>query len=390
MNIKKYVGNDMRVLLEQIRREMGENAVILHTRTFKKRGILFWRAKQIVEITASNDVKVPDVKLPPRMPIAPKRTAQAYAKNKVDAPKKTQEAKGLLDEINEIKQIAYKILNKGQFAISFPGAYHDFYAMLLNQQVSPPLAEELTDQLLSECGRDADISRIVMHAARKVESVVKASSIALPPDLARPYKIALIGPTGVGKTTTIAKLSARFALLEKKRVGLLTVDTFRIAAVDQLRTYADIMKLPLEVVVSPQDAESAFKKLWDRDVIFIDTAGRSQKNDMQMSELKAFLSAMQPDEVHLVLSATSNPGNVLDVIKRFKEVRIDKLLFTKLDETPSFGVLIEAIEYSGLPISYITNGQSVPDDIEEARPFYIAELICKQTEEYAGPSSKAA
>ncbi len=401
MNIKKYVGKDMRKLLEEIRREMGENAVILHTRTYKKRGFLFWRAEQIVEITASDDVKVADVKLPPR-PVPRKKTAQAYAKNRIRSdysPDENQRRASvnndlikkeavLFDEIREIKQIAYKLLDKGQFSVSFPGAYHDFYAMLLGQQISSELAEELVDQILSECGKDADWPLIRMHAMRKIESFIRPRPIGLPVERPLPYKIALVGPTGVGKTTTIAKLSAKFSLIEKRKVGLVTVDTFRIAAVDQLKTYADIMKLPLEVIVSPNDVASAFGSLRNREIVFVDTAGRSQKNDMQMSELSAFLSAIQPDEVHLVLSATSHPKNILDVIDKFKEIKVDRLLFTKLDETPSFGVILEAVEHSGLPVSYLTTGQSVPDDIEEAKPFHIAELICQETGEYARSGSK--
>ena len=172
--------------------------------------------------------------------------------------------------------------------------------------------------------------------------------------------VALIGPTGVGKTTTIAKLAARFSLIEKKKIGLITLDTYRIAAVEQLKIYADIMGLPLQVVYKPGDLKAAVERFSNRDLVFIDTAGRSPRNDEQMAELVALFQEAEPDEVILVLSATTKSEDLLDTFKRFNIIKIDKIIFTKLDETNCYGSILNTIHRTKKRVSYVTNGQNVP------------------------------
>jgi flagellar biosynthesis protein FlhF len=189
--------------------------------------------------------------------------------------------------------------------------------------------------------------------------------------------VALVGPTGVGKTTTVAKLAANFKLAHGVRVGLITVDTYRIAAVEQLRTYAEIIDLPLAVVNDPVEMPRAFDQLGTVDLVFIDTAGRSPRDEVKIRELAEFLSQARPDEVHLVLSALTGHRSLRAAIEQFTVVHIDRLILTKLDEADSLGGILAVLGLSSRPISYLTTGQAVPDDIEPIDRKRLARLILK-------------
>jgi flagellar biosynthesis protein FlhF len=187
--------------------------------------------------------------------------------------------------------------------------------------------------------------------------------------------VALVGPTGGGKTTTIAKLAANYRLRENKRVGLITVDTYRIAAVEQLRTYADIIDLPMEIVSTPREMREAIARMSDLDLILMDTAGRSPRDEVKIQELKSMLAEAEPDEVHLVLSAVGGARSLAMTAERFATVGTTSLLITKLDEATVLGNLLSVTRKCGLPISYLTDGQNVPDDIQVAKSEKLAWMI---------------
>jgi flagellar biosynthesis protein FlhF len=178
--------------------------------------------------------------------------------------------------------------------------------------------------------------------------------------------VALVGPTGVGKTTTIAKLAANFHLRDRHRVGLITVDTYRIAAVEQLRTYADIIDLPMAVVSTPREMRQAVERFADLDLVLLDTAGRSPRDDVRIQELKSMLNEARADEVHLVLSSVASLPALRKTAERFAGVGTTALLLTKLDEATGLGNLLPLIADCDLPLSYVTHGQNVPDDIAAA------------------------
>jgi flagellar biosynthesis protein FlhF len=190
--------------------------------------------------------------------------------------------------------------------------------------------------------------------------------------------VALVGPTGVGKTTTVAKLAANFKLAHGARVGLITVDTYRIAAVEQLRTYAEIIDLPLAVVNDPSEMARALDELGAVDLVFIDTAGRSPRDEVKIRELAEFLRQARPDEIHLVLSAVAGQRSLKAAVDRFATVQVDRLILTKLDEADSLGGILGVLGLSSRPVSYITTGQAVPDDIEPADRMRLARLILNQ------------
>ncbi|MFA5032208.1 MAG: DEAD/DEAH box helicase family protein [bacterium] len=197
-----------------------------------------------------------------------------------------------------------------------------------------------------------------------------------------PYLIAFIGPTGTGKTTTIAKIASNFAIYDKLKVALITIDTYRLAAVEQLNTFAKIVDIPIDVVFSAMDFPNSLEKFKDMDVIFIDTAGSSQKNEKYISELCTFFNLINPDEIHLVISLTTKAKDIADIIKNYDILCPGKIVFTKLDETSSFGTLLESPFLSKKPISYLTTGQSIPDDIELANSSKIISHIWELKERW--------
>ncbi|MBL3593315.1 MAG: flagellar biosynthesis protein FlhF [Synergistaceae bacterium] len=175
-----------------------------------------------------------------------------------------------------------------------------------------------------------------------------------------------IGPTGMGKTTTIAKLGAAFALWENRKVLLLTADTYRIAAVEQLRTYAKILGVPMEVVYGPDDLPRILGRYADVDVVLLDTAGRSQNDDEKVAEYRRLYEAFEPQSTHLVLAGNVKYHDMLDIIDRMNVVPIDGLIATKLDETKSAGSLLNVVFNFNLPLTFLTAGQNVPNDISIA------------------------
>ena len=187
--------------------------------------------------------------------------------------------------------------------------------------------------------------------------------------------VALIGPTGVGKTTTIAKLAASFKFVNGYDVGLVTLDTYRIAAVQQLKTYADIIGIPVNVILTPDELREARETFAEKDIVLVDTAGRSQRNAEKMEELKLFLEAGDFDQVHLVISSTVGESSLDEIMERFAPLATDHMILTKLDEGTCPGHTLRTVLKSGKSLSYLTTGQEVPDDIESAEAERFASIV---------------
>lgn len=191
-------------------------------------------------------------------------------------------------------------------------------------------------------------------------------------------RIALIGPTGVGKTTTLAKIAAAHLAAHSNKIALITIDTYRIAAVEQLKVYGEIMHLPVEVVITPEQLQKALDRHQDKDLILIDTAGRSPRDKVCVEELGSFLPPELNIDKHLVLSATTRENELLQAIERFSQLDITHTIFTKIDECESLGVLLNIQIQNSSPLSYLTNGQRVPEDLLNITPQFVAELIMDQ------------
>lgn len=253
--------------------------------------------------------------------------------------------------------------------------FPELHARLTDSGVSPALAHELLDALpdFDAWSEEAQVP-LAASALRDLiaRRVTCSGPIQLTPGTLK--AVALIGPTGVGKTTTIAKLAAHFALVEKKRVALLTMDTYRIAAVEQLKIYSQILDIPVGVAYSQAEVAPVIAQYADYDLLLIDTAGRSQKNIMQVGELK-FLLETVGCETHLVLSAQTKERDMVEAAQRFAAARVDSIIFSKLDETDSYGTLLNVADRTGIPLSYLTMGQKVPEDLEPAEGGRLAGLL---------------
>ena len=261
-----------------------------------------------------------------------------------------------------------------------PDALMSFYLQLLDRQVTPDLAESLVAAVRAELNpAEATDPAIVRetglrHLAQRLPCVGAALPLAKPSGR-EPFVVAVIGPTGVGKTTTIAKLAATFKLRQQRRVGLITCDTYRIAAVDQLRTYANIIGLPLKVALTPDELAAARRTLSDCDVLLIDTAGRSHNDAKRLDELQSFLAAARPHQTHLALSLAASESVLRRAAECFRTLTPDRLLLTKLDECEHPGVIANLLSHTQLPASFITTGQEVPDQIDQAQPDRLARLV---------------
>ena len=261
-------------------------------------------------------------------------------------------------------------------AAEMPESLFRLFTDLIEAEVGEDLARELVDRVRGGSqGHDLDDPVLLKaRVARLIESEI-ATSGPLRVNPAQRRLVALVGPTGVGKTTTIAKLAANFHLREHRRVGLITVDTYRIAAVEQLRTYADIIDLPMEVVSTPREMRQAVERLHDLDLILMDTAGRSPRDEVKLQELKSMLAEARADEVHLVLSSVSGTASLKQAAARFAKVGTTNLVLTKLDEAHGLGNLLPLLRSCRLPLSYVTDGQNVPDDIAPADNRRLARIV---------------
>jgi len=258
----------------------------------------------------------------------------------------------------------------------------DVYVHLVENEVAEGLAKSLVERVQKDLAGAAggDRQQVMNHLLKLMAEVISTSGpIRMRRD--RATTVALIGPTGVGKTTTVAKLAARFALLEGKSVALVTTDTYRLAAVDQLYRYGELMRLPVREVSSPTKVRAVLDELSEMDLVLVDTAGRSQHDDLKMNDLRLFLEAARPDETHLVLSSTSSYRNLTAAVEKFSQFDLDRVLFTKLDEAASCGLLLSVLLRLNKSLSYVTTGQSVPDDIEVGDPFKLARLIVGESTE---------
>ncbi len=286
---------------------------------------------------------------------------------------KQEKINALEDELAQMRQMLRQVMNQppnGEEPLTLKDALQ---AQELRDDVMQDMIRKIPPATMM-LGKDSP--EAVKALGDYLHSVVKTGDgIGLKDG--RPKIVALIGTTGVGKTTTIAKIAAKFVLERGISVALITADTYRISAVDQLRTYSDIIGLPLEIVYSPEELKPALRKHRGKKLILIDTAGRSQNNDYQMEELKELLSVEPSIEKHLVLSATTKERDAEAILERFAACRPDRILMTKTDETESIGFIVNLLFDRRLAMSYLTTGQSVPDDIEPAKPEALARLMLR-------------
>ena len=390
MELKTYRAPTMHEALAMVRHDLGPDAAVLHTREVQTRRLFGWLSgPREIEVTASRGVNV--LSRLPRSPYEEERGNDDDVVLRHDGPHplppatvrpqpepRQPELHGAVQsQLTELQAMVEELCRRSDAPRhDLPEGLFQLFTDLLDSDLSEELARELVERVRTEAkvSHLDDLLMLKARLARMIEAEVRVSGpIQVVPGRCR--LVALIGPTGVGKTTTIAKLAANYRLKEKRRVGLITVNTYRIAAVEQLRTYADIIDLPMQVVSTPREMREAVGRMDDLDMILLDTAGRSPKDEVRIQELRAFLSEAEADEVHLVLSSVAGARVLEQTAERFAAVGTTALILTKLDEATGLGNILPLVRTSQLPLSYLTNGQNVPDDIEVADSARVARLV---------------
>jgi flagellar biosynthesis protein FlhF len=433
MKLRRYQGKTYQEALAQVREDLGPDAVILTTKELTQGGLFGLFSRAAVEIVAATDVPigsrgtgrtrprsaasrdaVPKAASTPARsspsgpraragdepasssqadPASQARGMKAYSVPRLEReeppPSKAADVPliddGRLGQMEEsladMRRALELVASRDQEAASLvrgrvPEALVEPFKALVRAGVDEACAARILREF-ADGGEGPNGGLEPQATARTaLAQVLRASGPILDSGKQSGGKIvAMVGPTGVGKTTTIAKLAAQYALIADKKVGLLTVDTYRVAAVEQLRTFAEIMALPIEVASSPEEAREKLSVLSSRDLVLVDTAGRSHNAEDRIEELQRLMEAIEPDEIHLVLSAGTKPADLTAAGREFGRLGVNRLVFTKVDETFECGGMATLAHEMGLPVSYITHGQKVPEDIQVAEADGLASLV---------------
>lgn len=287
-----------------------------------------------------------------------------------------QETKSLPEKGDaELKSLIFNLLSQTDQARSLGLESHQFdtYSHLVENGLDEKLASKILQKALEQNSGQSGAGRQepVMNLMKKVlpcKGEIDLQGYG-------PKMVAFVGPTGVGKTTTVAKIAAEYALRRGQKVALVSLDTYRLGAIDQLRIYGEIMDVPFEVADGKEDLRRIVASHSDKDLILIDTTGRSHQDKDYSQQLKEIFDAVGGVEIHLVLSVTAQEKLFTATYRQFSPIGVDRVLFTKLDEGLNFGSLFNFSVRNRLPISYFTSGQRVPEDLEVARPERVISLI---------------
>ncbi|WP_416827617.1 hypothetical protein [Ectobacillus polymachus] len=354
MKMKTYYVNHMEQAYPMILRELGNEAIILKTTPIRSRGFLGLFGKKQIEVIAASGLG---------------KSVEKTSESVTNAPAPTS-SDSVMKELAEMKQLIQSM------TVENPHPKMNKWVQRLQDQ---EVDQEVIDYIMKKVTlihknkddiQDAEMTKTLLAIlmqllAEGITHETRTDSCV----------IMLLGPTGVGKTTTIAKLSAIHMLNQRQRVGLLTTDTYRIAAVEQLRTYANILNVPIRVVSEPNELKSSLESLENCQIVFLDSAGRNYLDPANIDDINHYLDQDFPQENYLVLSMTTRWKDMKTIVEKMKSVRIDKLIVTKWDETNCFGAVLNMVYHYPYPLSYIGIGQGVPQDIITPDPTFIAKKI---------------
>lgn len=386
MKVKRYMVQDMNEAMIRIKNELGLDAVILNTRKVKKSGIFGFFRKPMLEVVAAIDepqMKRATTRSIEQKPVSIPVPAQPVYSQELDGLKamvenlvKKVEHMETQDPVDE-KHVIPKVETVD---------HTEFYVQYLkNLDIQESIAKKILEIVKRQITVDDKNKDTVFNAMKVIAREYLGEIKTIEKEKENHPKIYIfLGPTGVGKTTTLAKIAAKLSLVENKSIGLITADTYRIAAVEQLKTYSEILGLPLEVVYEAEELNEAIDKFKDKDYILIDTAGRSHKSKQLKSDFDELVKAIDDYTVFLVMSLTTGYKEMRNMIDSYQFLEDYRLLFTKLDEASSYGNILNIRVLTGKALSYFTIGQSVPDDIEDADKEKVIQYIFDNRVEEVG------
>lgn len=399
MIIKKFTGKTEAEATEAAKKELGSGLVIMNVREIKKKGLFSFLSPKQIEVTAALEEESPQ--RPQVSGFKQAVSAETGDMKTISVRNSTENIEKKLDSLQTLlesqlnsrqaddgeKEKASETQRDKKETEEQPDAEKQtengdeqnpeqdkFIRLLYNKMLDNEMDEKYVNSILEDASKtkkaDLPFDYLLANIYQKMVLKFGKSEGIIPPEDG-PGIVLFIGPTGVGKTTTIAKLAGKYCVEEKKKVALLTADTYRIAAAEQLRTYANILETPFRVIYTPEELQAAIDDYWDCDYIFIDTAGRSHQNAEQLEKMKEMVAGLKRPEkyqVFLVLSATTKYRDLQKIADCYGKIAKYELIFTKLDETEAVGNLLNMKLYTGAPIAYVTCGQNVPDDMEMFNP----------------------
>ncbi|MFD0943344.1 flagellar biosynthesis protein FlhF [Savagea faecisuis] len=354
MKQKTYVADSMVEAMQLVRADFGEDAVIIRSSVIQTKGFLGMFKKNKVEVVAGLEEPI----------IRPASSRLVQLKD-TDRELERKESERMTEELLEMKQMLQQLQTKSN-KDHYPKPLQVIYEGLMDHELNEKLTLQICDAVYQKIKTkdvvdDELLMKLVRQALLQQFEQYECGGVTFDKKF-----INIVGPTGVGKTTTIAKIAARALLEKKKKIGFMTTDTYRIAAIEQLKTYANLLQAPVEVVYSREDFERAMDRYADYDIVFIDTAGRNYKDAQFVKDLNDLIQFNQTMESYLVLSLVSKERDMIEIAKQFEHVPIRRFIFTKADEATNVGSIFNMMDAFSLGVAYITDGQEVPEDLEEA------------------------
>jgi flagellar biosynthesis protein FlhF len=374
MKIKAYIVDTLAEAYPLILRDLGKDAMILKSRSVKPPGLFGMFRKRKLEVVAAADLtEEQGAGLKKEMPSNAVHTGPAISQDAV------------LKELSEVKGLIRSMTTGSADSRGVPKPLEKWIERFREQEVDEEVIQFIMKRVEMKVDKLNELSEeeITQMLLSILEQLIEEGMVKEEADSA-PYLITLVGPTGVGKTTTLAKLAAARVLNGRLRVGLLTADTYRVGAVEQLKTYANILNIPIEVVTNPEDMQPAIDGLKGCHMILMDSAGRNFLEDQYIDEINQYLGYEAPQENYLVLSMTTRWRDMKKITERMKSVPIDKLILTKWDETTCYGAALNMVYHYPYPLAYLCIGQGVPQDIMKTDAKFIAEKILGVDENAAG------
>ncbi|MGM0835548.1 MAG: flagellar biosynthesis protein FlhF [Bacillota bacterium] len=376
MKVKKYKASSMQEAMNQVRAELGDEAVILNSKAVKTSKFFGLVTKKGVEVIAAVDEepikqKSKNYSVPVIEPIKEPVIVQ-NEQSSFDLSSQRE----LLDNIQEMKRMMKGLKSSNSRDSELPYYFFDIEESLQKTELPTELAQAASEHLYQEWQKSKNLSKRQMTETLQRYFLQLIEQVDFERNIYKKKYISLVGPTGVGKTTTLAKMAASVVLQNGKSVGFITTDTYRIAAIEQLKTYASILEAPIEVCYNAEDFQEAKGKLSYLDVVFIDTAGRNFLNEEFVRDLQAVIDFKSEMDTFLVLSLTSKTNDMKKITDQFSKVGIQQFIFTKRDETASSSSMYAMIHQYNIGAAFITNGQSVPEDLQVAyKDLVVSELL---------------